>query len=347
MKTLQSETSSIAKPRRPRFWGGFVLLLGLPVLIYYGYCWGIWGKQSLLLQYLFQCNCPPASTEARYPNHVDVIVPACQYVYSIISPSRQLLSVREKDSGTTSVYLLDLQTGEKTPFPLPENSGFYFLTDNLLYVSIADGAEEYILDRTTGEKYPIQSFSSLRPDAFERGNANLVLLAEALRQAQYVFFRDYDDTIVALDPDFPSSAKNNFVIDLFDIPGENPDRTEQFLKVNNIVFQTILPDFPGEVISQDGRFKARPDGIYSAKNGQKIVEGYTVSRFYRGYSGDYFSVRNWTYDSRAVIYSRFLNPCLIETTFFIFDDYSCYIEVPQPLLKLKVLEEYLLSIETP
>jgi hypothetical protein len=242
---------------------------------------------------------------------------------------------------------LDLQTGEETPFPLPEKSGFYFLTDNLLYVSIGYGAEEYVLDRTTGDKYQIRSFSSLLPHAFEGGNANLILLAGALRQAKYVFFRDYDDTIVALDPDFPSSAKNNFVIDRFDIPGENPNRTEQFLKVNNIVYQTLLPDFPGEVVAPNGRFIARPDGIHSAENGQKIVEGYSASSFYRGYSGNYFSARGWTYDSSSAIYSRFLTPCLIETTFFIFDDYGCYIEVPQPLLKLKVPEEYLSHSQTP
>jgi hypothetical protein len=346
VKTLQSEAQSTSKRKGYSFLGGCVLLLlGLPVLVYYGYCWGIWGKQSLLLQYLFQCNCPTASAEARYPESVDVIVPACHYEYSVISPSGRLLFVREKNSGTTSVYLLNLQTGEKTPSPL-NNSGFYFLTDNLLYVSFSY-EENFVLDRTTGNRYPVHRFLISRPDAYEGDNANPVLLAETLRQAKYVFFRGQDDTIIALDPDFPTSTDNNFLIERFDIPGENPNRTEQFLKENNIAYEIIYPDFLEDVISPDGRFVARPDGIYLVGTGQKIVEGYSASGVYRGYSRKYFSAKGWTYDSSGVIYSDFLNPCLIETTFFIFDDYTCYLEVPQPLLKLKVPEEYLPPPQTP
>jgi hypothetical protein len=320
----------------------FVILLGVSFLFYVGYCWGLWGRHSLLLQYLFQCNCPTASLEARYPRSVDVIVPACDYVYAMLSPSGRLLSVREQDSVANSIYLLDLETGEKIPFPLPEKSGFYFLTDNLLYVSISYGAEEYILDRMTGNQYPIQEFRTLLPNAYVQGDANLELLAESLRQSKYVFFRDYDGTIVALDPDFPSSAENNFIIDRFGIPGDNLNRTEQFLKENNIAYQAILPDFPEQVVSPDGSFVARPDGIDLVKTGQKIVEGYSASNSIRGYSGKYFFARGWTYDGKAVIASEFLNPCLIETTFFILDSYSCYFEVPQPVLKIKVPEEYLL-----
>jgi hypothetical protein len=347
MKVLQSEIESASKRRGYRFWiGCSILLLGLP-LLYYGYCWGLWGRQSLLLQYFFQCSCPAASEEARYPEEVDVIVPACHHVYSMLSPSGRLLSVKEEDSGSTSTYIMDLQTGEKIPFALPEKSGFYFLTDNLLYVSLAYGDPEYILDRTTGDRYSIQFFSSLRPDAYEGSDANLSLLAAALRQAKYVFFRDYDDSIIALDPDFPTSSENNFIIERFDIPGENPNRTEQFLKENNIAYQMILPDFPDEVVSRDERFVARPDGIYLVETGQKIVEGYSASRFYRAYSRKYFFARGWTYDGSAVIYSKFLNPCLIESGFLILDDPICIIEVPQPVIKLKVPEEYLLPKQTP
>jgi hypothetical protein len=261
-----------------------------------------------------------------------VIVPACQYVTSVISPSGQWLFVREKNNGTTSVYLLDLQTGQKTPSPLLKNTGFYFLTDTLLYVSLSY-EENYVLDLTSGKQYPVYRLLIARPDAYEGGDANPVLLAEILRNAKYIFFKEENGSIIALDPDFPASSEHSFLIEQFDIPD---NRSEQFLKANSIVYQTILPDFPGEVVSPDSKFIARPDGIYSAENGQKIVEGYSVSTSYRGYSGNYFSARGWTYDSSGVIYSRFLNPCLIETTFFIFDDYSCYVKVPQPLIKIKV-----------
>lgn len=325
-----------------RTWiSGFAILLGVPLLIYVGYCWDLWGRYSLLSQYLFQCNCAAASQEARYPDEMDVIVSACTYEYAMLSPSGRLLSVREKNTEPNSIYLLDLQTGEKLPSPVPENSSFYFLTDNLLYASIGNGMREYILDRTTGNQYPIKEFRTLLPNAYIGKDANLELLVQALQQARYVFFRAYDGRIIALDPDFPNSGANNFTIDQFGIPGGDRYHVEQFLKQNNIPYQTILPDFPAQVTSPDGRFIARPDGIYLTKTGQKIVEGYSASNSVRGYSGNYFFARGWTYDGKAVIASKFLNPCLIETTFFISDDYSCYFEVHQPVLKIKLPEQYL------
>jgi hypothetical protein len=298
----------------------------------------------LLLQYLFQCNCPVASEEARYPEQVDVIVPACRYVTTRLSPSGQLLYIREKRLWSTQAHLLDLQTNEKITSTLPD-SDFYFLTDDLLYVSYR--GEEYILNRTTGDQYPIQSFRALRPDAYANSDVNLKLLAEALRRGKYVFLINDNDTVIALASDFPASSDHSFITGWFDIPGFGADRVEQFLGENGIVYQFIPANFPGEVLSPDGRFVARADGIYLVETGQKIVEGYSSSRFFRPHSGKYFAVRGWTSDGTGVIYSKFLNPCLIETNFIILDDPACFIEVPQPVIKLKMPEEYLLSQKTP
>jgi len=345
--TLQSEVQSASKPKRYRSWGGCVLLLlGLPVLVYYGYCWGWWGRQSLLLQYLFQCSCPAASTEARYPKDVDVIIPGCIKTGVIISPGGRLLYVREQKKEDVSTYLLDLQTRKKIPFVLPEVGSLSFLTDDLLYIS-PSYREIHILNWTTGEQYPIRRFTSLYPNAKENRYANRSLLAEALHKAKLIYFIDQDDTVVSFGTDFPASSDDTFVFGQFDIEGFDADRVEQFLRSNNIVFQTILPYSPEEVLSPDRRFVARPDGIYLVKTGQKIVEGYSASNSIRGYSGQYFFARGWTDNGQAVIYSEFLNPCLIETTFFIFDDYSCYFEVTQPVLKIKVPEEYLGHSQSP
>jgi len=343
----QAETSHPPKRRGYRFWTGcFILLLGSPILLYYGYCWSWWARNSLLLQYLFQCNCPPASEEARYPDEVDVIVPACRYGSSILSPSGRLLAVYEKEPVNASPYLLVLQTGEKTPFPLPEKSGFYFLTDNLLFVSIRYGDQEYILDRTTGNQYPIRRFKSVYPGTYVDGYADQNLLAEALQQAKYVFFRD-DGIVVALDPDFPAAAEKNFLTGWVDLPVKDSRQVEQFLIEHNVVYQTIPPDFPEEVVSPDRKFVARPDGIYLLETSQKIMEGYPSSRSYRVYGGKYFNVRGWTYDGKAVIYSELSEPCVIETGFFIFDDPYCFIKVPQPVIKIKVPEEYLQPNQSP
>jgi len=342
LKDSQIEPTLTSKRWMPRFWiGCLAMLVGLPVLFYYGYCWGWWGRQSLLLQYLFQCNCPPASEETRYPDEVDVIVSACPQSRVRLSPSGRLLYVNEERSGIATTYLLNLQTMERidvTNQPFPS-----FLTDDLWFVE--SGIDDYIIDRITGKQYPIQKFVYSRPDAEINGETNLTLLAESLRQAEHVFLIGASqDTVIALASDFRTYPEHNFLTNRFDIPDFN---MEQFLRENNIIYQTVIPDFPDEAVSRDGRFVARAEAIYLAETEQKIVEGYSPSRFYRAYSRKYFAVRGWTYDNAGVIYSKFLNPCLIETNFFILDAPGCFIEVSQPVLLLKVPEEYLLPTESP
>jgi hypothetical protein len=310
------------------------LLLGLPILIYYGYCWGWWRRHSLLLQYLFQCSCPPASEEARYPDKVDVIVPACQYVSSRLSPSGRLLYITEKKDEHTITYLLDLQMGEKILFTIPD--AFYFLTDDLLYVYYK--GDDYILDWTTGEQYPIRRFVFSHPDAYVNGEVNLNTLGEVLRGSKYVFLiNNNSETVVALASDFRTAPEHNFLTVRYDILGHNIDNMEQFLQENNITYQNIPADFPHQVLSPDGTYIARNDGIYLAATNQKIAS----------YGRSFLAVRGWTSDGHGVIYSRFLNPCVIETNWGIMDDEACYFEVPQPVLKLKVPEEYSLPKQTP
>ena len=152
MKTLQAETHSTTKRRGFRFWiSRFALVFGLGVLFYYGYCFGLWGRSSLLLQYLFQCSCPVTSEEARYPKQVDVIVPACRPARARLSPSGRFLYVREDKSGITTAYLLDLQTMKRIDVTNQLFSSF--LTDELWFVE--SGLEYYITDPTTGMQYPI------------------------------------------------------------------------------------------------------------------------------------------------------------------------------------------------
>ena len=341
MKTLQAETTRFSKQYRYRFWSGCsILVLVMPILLYYGYCWGLLGRQSLLLQYLFQCNCPTAG-ELRYPKEVEIIIAGCTKTGVILSPGGHLLYVREQNKEDTLTYLLDLQTREKIPFNTPKVGSFSFLTDNLLYISLSY-SEMYILNWQTGEQYPIYRYTHTYPDASVNGDTNPSLLAGALQKAKNVYLIDQDDTVVALEADLPASSSGNFVFGRFDLEGFDTDRVIRFLQSNNIAYQTILPYYPDQVISLDRRFVARPDGIYLAKTGQKIVEGYSASNSIRGYSGKYFTALGWTYDGRAVIYSDVLKPCLIEITFMGMDGYTCYIEVPQPVIMIKVPEEYLL-----
>ncbi|MCC6299104.1 MAG: hypothetical protein IT314_07390 [Anaerolineales bacterium] len=292
MKTEKTDYSNPPKSRGYRFWlTRLTILLGLPLLFYYGYCWGLWGRNSLLLQSLFQCSCPAASEEWRYPEYVDVLVPACRHFNSRLSPSGRLLYVQETESKSVATYLLNLETNEKTPFNL-NDSGFFFLTDDLLLVIVHNGGDDYILDRTTGLQFPIQRFSSLRSSGYNNG------LVEALHEAKFVFLlNDYGDTVVALSPDFPAFSDRNFYFNDSYIPGDAYDRLERFLKENNIAYVNIPFSFQNDVISPTGKLVAREDGVYSLETGQEVVEGIPLS------SRRIWRVRGWIHDGSAAIYS--------------------------------------------
>jgi hypothetical protein len=292
---------------------------------------------------MFQCNCPSFSEEWRYPKNVDVLVSACRYANSVLSPSGRLLYVEEGDFEFIPAYILDLQTNEKVLSDIGEGSN-YFLTDDLLFLSLEyghDGYEggDFILDRMTGKQYPIQYFVLLREDAYVNGTPNLEVLAMELQDAQDVYLID-NDTIVALGSDFRTSPKLNFYIDQTSLPGRDPNRAQQFLQYNHIDYHAAPGFFQEEAVSPDGRFIARADGIYLAVSGEKIVEAYPEKGLLLSSDGKYFSLpRGWTYDSSGVIYSKFLDSCLLELPSL--DGGTCSISVPQPLIKLKVPEEYL------
>jgi hypothetical protein len=344
--TSQRVAGNSSKRRGYRFWiGRLAILLGLSALFYYGYCWGLWGRHSLLLQYLFQCNCPPASEEARYLDEVDVIIPACRNVDIGVrlSPSGRFLYFREEKNGLASAYFLDLQTMDT--IMVSDQPFSSFLTDDLWFVE--SGLDDDIIDRKTGKQYPIRTFRNWRENAYVNGEPNLELLVSALREAEQVFLTPNYSTVVVLMPNFLINLEQNFTFSLFDFPEWSSNRVEQFLRENNINYQTVLADFPSEAISPDGKFIARQDGIYLVKTNQKIIGGYTSSRIYRLYSRKYYAVRGWTSGSTGVIYSKFLNPCLIETNFLFGDDIGCFYEVSQPVLLLKVPQEFLLPTELP
>jgi len=281
----------------------------------------------------------------RYPKQADVVVPACRYFSSRLSPSGWFIYIQEEES--QAAYLLNLQTGEKKDFTLPEGSN-YFLTDDLIFHSSNEG-NNYILDLTNRAIYPIQPVRYLEPSVYSMGNVEPNLLVKALLQVDQIFFiDDVFQPVIVLSSDFRTHPEHSFTFNAFDFSADMTNPVEAFLLANRISYQYLPAPFPQEIRSPDGRFIARDDGIYLAETDQKIVEGYSPSGYYRSYSGKYFSVRGWTYDGSGAIYSSpFLGPCILETAFFIFEEPGCFVVVPQPILKLKVPEGYLLPKQNP
>ena len=335
MSTQQAKTSDDLKRQVRRFWiMSFAFPVAIPIalmLTYYGYCFGWWGRNSLLLQHLFQCKCPVGSEQARYPDEVVVIISACPQATVRLSPSGRLLHVHEENLGITTVYLLDLPTMERIQVTAQPFSSF--ITDDLLFVGSNLGIQNYIIDRITGAQYPIQKFVYSRPDAEINGETNLAMLAESLRQAEDVFLVGVStDTAVALTSDFRTHPERSFTANRFDLPDFNMER---FLRENNIVYQTILPDYPHKVLAPDGRLIAWDDGIYVVATNQLIVQAPPSL------------VMGWTSDGRSAIYSSPFGLCLIRRGMPFGDGSGCATWVPQPVLLLKVPEEYLSSTATP
>ena len=279
----------------------------------------------MLLQHFFQCSCPPISEEARYPRQVDVIISACEHLTSSrLSPSGRFLYVYEETPGLISAYRLDLQTMERTDVAYQPFSSF--LTDDLWFVE--NGIEDYIIDQTTGKRYPIRTFRYWQENAYVNGEPNLELLISSLHRAERVFLTPNYSTVVVLMPNFFANPAQGFTFDLSDFPEWGPRRVEQFLQEDKVIYQTVLANFPHEVVSPDGKLIAQDDGIYLFETNQRIAKAPPSL------------VRGWTSNSRGAIYSSD-GRCLIRRSLPFADDVGCEIWVPQPVLLLKIPEEYL------
>lgn len=304
---MQTKSTDSFKQRRLLGWRScLALFLGVPLLtllLYSGYCWGLWGRSSLLLQHYFQCKCPSASEKARYPKDAEILFSACRYTYSELSPSGRFLLVSEDKSGQLT-YLLNLQTMEKTPTP----SFSSFLTDELVFVE--NGLEDIILEFFTGKKYPIRTFGSWQLNAYVDGKLNLEMLVDTLQTADEIYLTENYGTVIVLMPEFPADRKQSFTFDNSDIPGSITEKVKQFLMLHNIEYEALPKSYPREVVSPDGKFVARDDGVYLAQINQRIIE-----------SDNRLLVRGWTNDGRSAIYtSHFVEPCLLRLALPLGDD---------------------------
>jgi hypothetical protein len=332
MNTSQRKTNT--SPKRDDYLirsQSVAILIGLGLLGYYSYCFGFWGRNSLFLQYLFQCNCPGFGEDWRHPGEVDVIVSACHYDDVTLSPSGRTLYVQSSGNNLlASDYALNLQTHKKTRLPQAKGSN-YLLTDELIFHSYAVN-DEYILDVTTGIKHPIQNARKAQPGIFPPGTIEPTLLLGALSQVDQIYIIDgSSEPLVALSSDFRSHPENGFFFNIFDFPEDDTDSFEKLLQQNNITYHDVPGNLLFEVPSPDARFIARSDGIYLARTSQLIVE-VESSR-----------LKGWIYDGRGAIYTS--RECL-----FLLSlpglDMSCLAVVPQPAILLKVPEEYLTSAPT-
>lgn len=346
------QVNGALKKQQERFRIGYFITVAIALFLYYeSYCIGLWGKKSVFLQYFLQCGCPAFTEEWRYPDQIDIVIPACRATGTKISPSGRFVLAfnRVGDSGNMPSYLLDTKEKVETPLELPY-SDIYFLSDSLLYIFIWYGygneGGDHIYDLSTQTIYPIQRFKDFRANSMIDGYADLNKLAESLHDANQVYYLDPKRLIIALPKNIKDINKQGFLSGWFDISSKNNlNRTEDFLRQYNIDHAYIDVNFGGALSSPDGRFIARGDGIYLTATNQKIVDNYSFSWYDRLYSGQHLLLKSWNYDGSGAMYSQFLGPCLFEP--FGLDGAGCIIKIPQPTILLKIPKKYLSPLPAP
>jgi hypothetical protein len=318
MQTLSTAWNSVSVWLR----GCLTLLLGsflLLGLLYGGYCWGWWGRTNLTLQYLFQCQCPPGSEDARYRPY-RVLAAACTDPRPRdIAPSGRYIIIEERRP-VARLIRHDLLGGQSHTLDLQPVSRMHVnhLNDQLLFVLRANTSQASLWNLQMGRQIPLPFVKTFRLDPATR---SIFQAAE-----QVLVFNDY---ILALAPDYLQHPDQNIVLDT--VSGRSRDQVTQALTAAGVDF-TLLPEpyTTGPVrdarYSHDGRFYARRDGIYRADTQERIVR----LRVPRTHPAAAFRPSSWTADNRRVIYVA-ANPSLIGD-----DEGGGYklhlLPVPQPIL---------------
>jgi hypothetical protein len=314
-------------------------LLGAPLVIvgvtYWGYCWGWWGRNTLALQYLFQCRCPAASEAVRY-RPFTVLVSACRQPRAPrLSPDGMYLTFRERradETGqTTHLILLNLMTGQERSLPPEIRPSHEFIAPAWLlweqYVS--DHDQSYgLLSLTTQVATEVQSVRAPYLDQETFSSETLAFLQQATRVQVFTL------GIIAFGPTFPDDPQDSLVV--YSVDTSHFKQTVQFVQSLGIIIHetphaSTTGSIEGAKYTQDGRVWATEAGIFTAASPNPIITtGFPPHRRLTG-----FFVIGWARGDQAVIYEGNdvyvidggPSAIVIPTRFF---------PVPQPILLLEV-----------
>lgn len=304
-----------------------LLLLGS---LYGTWCWGWWGHRSLLLQYLFRCACPVASEAARYPAQVEVLVPACKDARVIVSPGGQCMRVWISGQ---PLYMFDFETQQRIALPVPDS--YSFVTDSLLLVKPeAQGEPSYLFDVNTLARLSVTNlYWANTPTLADERTLDPAVILPLLRNASGVFLLPDRNILMVM-------QDRAYTVDELSLTGrfKGGEAAREYLQQHHIPYTVSKQQYyTGGMPSVSGRFVFRQDGIYLNATGERIVENYHLS------ADDYFFAKGWVYDDRGVVIHNGAH--LLDLTWLgdpiSHEPTGAYIYVPQPVLLLKVPEQYL------
>lgn len=307
---------------KEKFWRwGCVIFVGIFILL----CGVIYNWQSI------SCRFPPTD-----PN-VEVVISACYNpVLHSISPDGKYMvySAEEK------TWLHNLATDEEQPLSI---AGGVWLSEIWL-LQAADstiyGRQFWIFDITDRSQVPLQWVQGMANTTFRQNDGTLIFSPDVLtwfRQADTVYYAPEGglNIAVALSTDFKDQPEVNYVLAT---PRSHKNGGEEaiaaFLIENAIPYVEVKSRYyyypPDPLLSPNERFIATGTQITTLK-GELVVETEEL----------YGVIHGWAYDNSGIYYqlSRLSNgPALMPLL---------RVGQTQPILKLKIPEEYLSPVTTP
>jgi|GEM_PF-2685477 len=305
-----------------RLW--YIGLFGLIIFISitgFAWCYGLWGRDIVFLQYLFQCRCPQHSETFRYPDRVEVVIPACKLSKSSlrVSPDGYWVDVDSK-------YILDLNTGKK--ITLPNSDGFITISQGLVLLNPLEYEPE-VYDVYNHTRYKVDRLDNLPKTDDDRIDPIAVL--SLLHTAQKIFVLSEIILIKVDDTQY-------YIVRERELTGHSRDGrlARDFLNANQIRYEFSVDYLSDELPSHNRVFIEKPDGIYLVATNERIAENYQFLN-----SSYPASPIGWQHDDQGVfVHDRTVWVIDYQLPNFLLGGWRLF-QVPQPLLLLKVPPEYL------
>lgn len=314
-----------------------LLLLGSLFLLYWGYCWGLWGRDSKLLAFLFPCACPPISEEFRYPEYINVLVPACEdRRISDVSPSKRYLATTGNNFDRGYIYDIKTRSIRKSNL---SPYGAKFLTDDI-FINYYDNPLQII----NLENQNISKFFNIEdlPGILNSHSqpVDLAYTVSLFAKSEKVYFLPQGDSFLLLGIDQYDPGKNIAFGKQYN--SKFPETVRSELKRQGIPFECIYFDMYNNInpkkvgpkeFSDNGEFyweNGLKEGVHLTKNDELLTPDVTK----------YWTIIRWVNQDEGLLLDQ-------EVKYLIGDGSSgfdvwptSFFRFPQPILLLKVPDEY-------
>jgi hypothetical protein len=285
--------------------------IGLCAFVFMSYCWGWWGRESLVAGAFWQCSCPRASETARIAPF-RMLVSACERPSTAtVSPTGEYMFVTFQHNTTNQARVIDLETGIERPTPFIANEALPigFIDDTHVLLRLQYNAGYVLFDVVDRSQSFIPGRTQSRIDD--------ITINELRRADRIVLFQK--SYILALSDDHTAPNANNWIIDFNGaISGASSEVILQ-LETDNIEYQYEARNTIPKHLT------ATSEGILDAYTEQPIVK----TGFRQDVRFPYEPI-GWSPHSGGVVY---LGPALYLIDDFLFGK---HFRVDRPVLVTNV-----------